>query len=309
MNIYYGIVVDNNDPAKMGKVQIKIHGEHDKTSDKETLPWAEVMQSSSNGLTGGIGFSSVLKIGTWVYVIKLENNENRYLVIGTCTGIVGEDQTGITDNTSNTGLSDFGHCSITDSSLNNRALNDTTTTSNGVSFQYENTVSQGKYTDSSVYRSSSGIMVEVDDHDERLKVTHPSGSIIEFTNNGIVLTSLNNLNINVKGDMTFNVKGNFNLNVDGDVKSDIKSNVETGIQGNIKTSVKGIEQKQTNGDYSSIYNSDVYTNIDGELQVKASDGLLEHVNTITKQGVNLDKHVHSGVDRGRSNTDKAEDSV
>ena len=45
------------------------------------------------------------------------------------------------------------------------------------------------------------------------------------------------------------------------------------------------------------------------MNVTSSDGLIKGPNVITKQGVNLDKHVHSGVDRGRSNTDRAEDSV
>lgn len=325
MDIFYGVVINNNDPAKMGRVQIKVHGEHDQTSDNETLPWADVMQSASNGLIGGVGFSNVLKNGTWVYVVKIGSIDTRYLVLGVCTGIVGEDGgDGFSDPTGQypidgtNGLSDFGHCSITDTSLKNRAASDTSSTSKGVSFQYENTVSPNKYLNSSIYRSASGIMVEVDDGEEKLKITHPSGSVVQMNSDGtVVLTTLGNFVLNCKGNTTFNIRGNYNLNVDGDYACDIKGNSRVGIQGKHQQSIDGTQAYQVQGNSTFIGNSNVswtvHSNVTFEVaddvNITSNEGTIKGPNVITHNKVDLDKHVHDGVDRGRSSTDRAEDSV
>lgn len=325
MDILYGVVVNNNDPSRTGKVKIKICGEHDETSDIETLPWAEVMQSASNGLIGGIGFSNVLKNGTWVYAVKLGNLDNRYLVIGTCTGIVGEETIkGFEDPnkqyplSQTKGLSDFGHCSITDESLNNKALNDTTTTSNGTSFKYENTVTSDKYTEMSVFRTASGMMVELDDSESRMKITHPSGTTVTLNPDGTVnITSLKDMNVNVKGNANWNVKGDWNLNVDGKSTTKIKGDCNVCLDGEYKEVTLGNKRYQVSGNTSYVCNSSVDWTVDNSVQWDISNninftsdsGLIKGPNSITKKGVNLDKHVHGGVDRGRSDTNRAEESV
>lgn len=324
MEVYYAVVINNNDPSKTGRVQIKICGEHDQTSDLSTLPWADVMQSATFGLVSGVGVSSVLKKGSWVYVIKLNNTEDRYLVLGVCTGISGEEQLdGFADPdkkyplAGTEGLSDFGHCSVTDSVLNNKAQNDSDKTTHGVGFKYENTVTPNKYLDTTLYRSESGIMIEIDDKDERFKITHPLGNVVEINNDGITITSLKNVVLNVKSDVTVNVKGNYNLNVDGDYNVDIKGNSNTKITQNCKDVINGSKTIRVRGDTKFLDNSSVFWNVDSSvawnvgsnINFDCYDGLIKSVNVITKQGVNLDKHVHSGVDRGRSDTDKAEDSV
>lgn len=300
MEVFYGVVVDNNDPSKTGRVKVKIRGEHNNTSDVDTLPWSEVMQSASNGLLNGVGFSKVLQVGTWVYLVKLSDTESRYLVIGTCTGL--------SENTS-----DYGHCSIKDD-----IPKDTTQTTKGTSFEYESTVNSNKYTSSQIYRSESGLMVEFDDSETMLKITHPSGSVIELDSNGdITITSLNNTYINSRKDLYLNVKGDYHLNVDGNTFTDVKGNSSVGIQGSVKESINGAKSYQIKGDINCIGNSsiswnvsnNVLWNVSNNVNINCSDGLVHNVNVITKQGVNLDKHVHGGVDRGRSDTNRAEDSV
>ena len=89
MKLYRGIVVDNKDPEKMGRVRVQIHN-LTRGSDIDTLPWAEVIQSTTTGVLNGIGYSSVMRKGTNVYVIFEEDNHRFPVVIGT---IVGKSET------------------------------------------------------------------------------------------------------------------------------------------------------------------------------------------------------------------------
>lgn len=101
MILHRAVVEDNNDPEKLNRVRVRIHGVHTnlnensavpfafvKTSD---LPWAEVMGSTAFGLVGGVGVSSTLRQGTWVWVLLEMEDHNKPVIIGTITGINTED--------------------------------------------------------------------------------------------------------------------------------------------------------------------------------------------------------------------------
>ena len=66
--IYRGVVVDNKDPEKYGRVRVKLFGLNENEAI-DNLPWAEVVQPNGFGLIGGVGLSAVLKQGTWVFVV------------------------------------------------------------------------------------------------------------------------------------------------------------------------------------------------------------------------------------------------
>lgn len=94
---FRAVVEDNNDELFLGRVKVRIHGIH--TADNENsgsefevvktadLPWAEVMGGTGLGLVGGVGLSSVLRKGTWVWVILENNDPNKPIVVGTITGV------------------------------------------------------------------------------------------------------------------------------------------------------------------------------------------------------------------------------
>lgn len=96
MQLLRGVIEDNNDPEKIGRVKVRIftiHTEKNENSgedfsfvSKEHLPWAEVAGSTAFGLVGGIGLSSVLKQGTWVWVGLEQNDPNKPIVLGTING-------------------------------------------------------------------------------------------------------------------------------------------------------------------------------------------------------------------------------
>lgn len=78
---YRAIVTSNQDPQKMGRCQLKIHGLHD--GDTGGNVWAERVGSTDFGLNNKVGVSSTLQVGTWVWVFLDHDNPNKPVIIGT----------------------------------------------------------------------------------------------------------------------------------------------------------------------------------------------------------------------------------
>ena len=58
INYCYGIVEDRNDPLKIGRVRVRVHGYHtDNKGDIATpdLPWSHVIMPASTAGLGGFG--------------------------------------------------------------------------------------------------------------------------------------------------------------------------------------------------------------------------------------------------------------
>ena len=65
---FIGVVEDIFDPAKMGRVRVRvfrIHGTKEEVPT-ETLPWASVVMGGISGSVGGVGWSVGLLQGSWV---------------------------------------------------------------------------------------------------------------------------------------------------------------------------------------------------------------------------------------------------
>ena len=81
---YTGVVEDNLDPLETGRVRVRIFGVHpDDIAAVPTsnLPWAEVERDTSFGLISGVGLSSVLQNGTYVWVEFDDNDFNAPIVL------------------------------------------------------------------------------------------------------------------------------------------------------------------------------------------------------------------------------------
>lgn len=88
--MYRGIVENNVDPSGSKRVQVRVFGVHNQDQDKVptiALPWAEVMGSANFGLIAGVGVSSVLHIGTWVWVSFEDTEFERPVVHGVVSGV------------------------------------------------------------------------------------------------------------------------------------------------------------------------------------------------------------------------------
>jgi len=96
MLLHRGVIEDNNDPEKLGRLKVRIFGLHTPKNENagedfnfiktDDLPWAELMGSTENSLNNGIGLTSIPRNGTWVWCILDHNNPNKPIVIGTIIG-------------------------------------------------------------------------------------------------------------------------------------------------------------------------------------------------------------------------------
>lgn len=200
MKIFRAVVEDNKDPEKLARVKVRIFGMHGAgTSGFETvttsdLVWAEVMGSTAFGLIGGVGVSSVLHQGTWVWVILEDDNPNKPIVIGTVIGKAESgsgtfcDPDGKFPKSDRTGRSDL------------------------------NPVLDSKYTTLQTIETASGHLIELDDSDGdcRIKVTHKTGSSVLIDNDGnIIVNGVKDASYTIAQNTTWKINGNLSVTVAG----------------------------------------------------------------------------------------------
>jgi hypothetical protein len=89
-NFFYGIVEDRNDPLKIGRVRVRVHGLH--TDDKSLiatpdLPWSQVLIPTTSAGLSGFGHGHGLVEGTSVFGMFRDDNRQDFLVLGVALGI------------------------------------------------------------------------------------------------------------------------------------------------------------------------------------------------------------------------------
>lgn len=215
MKLFRAVVEDNNDPKKIGRVRVRVFGLHTENNENSTeefnniktsdLPWAEIMGGTAFGLISGVGVSSVLRKGTWVWVIMYNDNPNKPVVIGT---IIGENTTpnvyadgvGFTDPDAVYPKSDRLNRSDMHPNLDS------------------------KYLDLSVLETASGHLIELDDTvgAENIKVTHKTGSYINIDFEGnMTIFSIKDIDLNASGGnvnitaIDTNINSSGNVDIDG----------------------------------------------------------------------------------------------
>ena len=94
MKLYRATVENNLDPEMLAKVQVRITGIHSTSAERDfegsstaDLPWAEVVGGTDFGLINGVGTSSVLQVGTLVWLLLEDDDPNRPIIIGVIKGI------------------------------------------------------------------------------------------------------------------------------------------------------------------------------------------------------------------------------
>ncbi len=90
MDTYYGIVEDRQDPLKIGRVRVRVHGVH--TSSKlnlstPDLPWAQVMLPSTSAGLSGFGTQHGLVEGSTVIVFFKDDHKQHPVVLGSTAGV------------------------------------------------------------------------------------------------------------------------------------------------------------------------------------------------------------------------------
>jgi len=312
MKLYRAVVEDNLDPLEIGRVRVRIFGLHTANNENSKikfnfissseLPWAEVMGGTEFGLVGGIGLSSVLLQGTWVWCTLEENNPNKPVIIGTITGIsktrpkysagegfndkdeinpfiAREEESDINrlaragklnspnyDNATGIyGAKDTIHKQINDHVDIQTGITDAVSTAD-VSQTEPNSLSNNTvYPNASVLETTSGHVFEFDDTtgNERVRLYHRSGSYIEVRPDGTFVQK----SVGTSAPNHYIHMSDVNEHIAKGVKRYIETNLEEIISGGIKKNVK----------------MDFLEHINGFFQITA-DGNLEIVNDVKITG-------------------------
>lgn len=205
MRLFRAVVEDNNDPLKQNRVRVRIFGIHTNKNENSgeefnfirtsDLPWSEVMGGNQFGLISGVGLSSVLRKGTWVWIVLNDDNPNKPIIIGTIIG----NNTKKPSYANGEGFSDPDGVYPKSARLGKTDINPKT---------------QGKYQTLATLETESGHTIELDDTpgDRRIKVTHASGTSFLIDDAGnMTFTVVGNLVYNIDGTTTINSTGNYSV--------------------------------------------------------------------------------------------------
>ena len=85
-NIYTGIVENRNDPLKIGRCKVRVHGVHNSDTAKlptEDLPWSIPINPVTSASISGVGSNPGVVVGTIVAIIFTDPDKHQPVMIGT----------------------------------------------------------------------------------------------------------------------------------------------------------------------------------------------------------------------------------
>jgi len=261
--IFMGVVENNNDPDRAGKVQVRILGLHSENKNKSNtdgiptneLPWAVPAVPIAEGGTSGSGMFSVPVQGSWVALFFIGGDHNYPCYFAS---IAGNPKT---KRPASKGFSDPDGIypkvlNEPDWNPNARGegelIKDTKNENREIGIeQYKSDAwdepespAATEYPHNAVFAThNEGIVVEYDStpNKERYHIYHKkSGNYFEIAENGqTVFKSIdNNFEINVK-DKNIAIKGNENKSIVGDQDTKIKGSENKEVVGNVDTKIGG----------------------------------------------------------------------
>ena len=252
---WQGVVVDRNDPFKIGRCRVRILGYHDDENNipDDHLPWAYPAMPINvrpNSVATG------LVEGVWVLGFFRDGNDAQETVI--------------------THLINYGKARDDDSykpaektlHTENFATGEMNTNklsrgeSKGTIIDEHNSVPAGfpqspynaQFPHNYVEESESGHVIQVDDTEgaERLSISHRSGTFIEIHPDGTTVSKVVGERYTViMSNDTLEIKGNVNVKVDGDVNMEMRHRVED-IGGDFLEDIKGSHRLKVDGSKSDV---------------------------------------------------------
>ena len=312
-NIFRGVVEDNNDPEKLGRVKVRIHGVHSelKTEVKiEELPWAEVIGDNGFGLVGGVGLSSVLRQGTWVWVMLEMGDFNKPVVIGTMTGINSEDSKNkvngfydpsqeypFTARSKETDINRLARaeqlqekyydktCPILgkdttphdkiESTLDIQAgITDGVSGADVSQSEPSSLDPNTQYPNASVIETHSGHVLQFDDTEgnERIRLFHRTGSYIEIRPDGTIIQK----SVNEDSANHYIHMSEVHNHIKKSVKTYIEENLDEIIKGEVKRHIDHNLKEHISGGVDQTIDMDFFKQIGGYFKVEAG----QHIHLI-----------------------------
>lgn len=244
---FYGVVENNVDPERLGRVQVRFHGLHtsQKVQDDTTgiptsdLPWAICAPSITEAGVSGIGQAPVgIVQGAWVMGVFRDKGNQSPVVFATLPGRPGSsgrpsegfsDPAGVYPLTDRLGESDVNRLArnekidqtIVQIKKDNIYSNIQTAGEGGTAWSEPPNPYAAQYPLNAVHESRSGHIRETDDTPlhERIHTWHRSGTFEEYHPDGSKVTKVigNNYTIMMQDDNVV-INGACNITVVGDAR-------------------------------------------------------------------------------------------
>mgnify|MGYP001071864328 CR=1 FL=1 len=298
-----GVVEDNKDPLKAGRVRIRIHGLHTPKTVKNELegiptnelPWAEPCMPIHEGSVSGFGVWSVPLQGSQVMVFFENKNPSQPRYFASMPGIPeSKDQYLNNSRTTNKtdgfkdpdgkypskerlGEPDFhrlarGRKERTLVVTKNQERDIAVPTALGGNWSEPQSPYNTKYPHNHVIATHGGITIELDSTpgSTRLHLYHPSNSFIEIDNSGnmVVKNNAEKYEIVTSG-KNVHIKQQRNITIDADSKKRIGDNELIEVGGNKQEDVGGNKQEDVSGNMTENIGGELTITVDGNASVTA----------------------------------------
>jgi len=279
-----GIVEDNNDPLKAGRVRIRVHGVHTPRKIKndlegiptDELPWAEPCLPITEGGVSGFGSFGVPLQGSQVLLFFEHGNPLNPIYFASMPAIP-EDQSYYSNNKrSNSKFDGFKDPDGNYPSKNRlgepdyhrlaRGVKNETLvitknnqrdigipTALGGSWSEPESPYNAQYPHNYIINTHGGIAIELDStpNSTRINIYHPSNSFIEIDNDGnmVVKNNAEKYEIVTEG-KNIHIKQQRNLTIDSDSKKLVGGNEDIEISGDKTEQIDGNLDKTISGNKS-----------------------------------------------------------
>tara|TARA_S200002703_G_scaffold14703_2_gene12606 strand:- start:882 stop:3119 length:2238 start_codon:yes stop_codon:yes gene_type:complete len=292
---WFGVVEDNNDPLKTGRVKVRClewHTENKGDLPTDELPWAQVMMPVNSASNSGIGESPTgIQNGSWVVGFFMDGETaNRPIVMGTIPGIPMEAPR------SDSGFNDPNEVYpslIEQPDTNRLARNDeaekykhpnvqtkddakktgVTIANKGTTWDEPASAYAAEYPKNDVYEGSGGVIREYDNTpgNERIHHYHPAGSFSEYNAEGNHHQRIVGDNYQIiLGKNSIYIQGDANLTVDGNCHTYIKGNWDVYVGGYKKEVIGENFTQEVGKEIEVTSGQDTIINAGGNMDLKGS---------------------------------------
>ena len=271
----FGIVVDINDPEKLGRCKVKLYHIHDNIPTDE-LGWSIVLMPATTPAQNGLGSSVNLQVGTLVTCQPLDSTQQEFIITGTLPT-----KTDITTPTYNEDGEETESETVNTHDNNPRVRAEANPHADEISGTYEPESSYApEYPYNNVYETESGHVTEYDDTPghERITKRHKSGTQYEIGPNGSKIERIVRDNYQVvMGHDTLEVKGNVKIYVSGDANLAVSKNLTAQVGNDMTTIVNGNAYTTVDGNADLLVKGDIDGEVRGNIDIDVGTSDPEHV--------------------------------
>ena len=287
---WMGVVEDNNDPLKAGRIKVRCLEWH--SADKnlvptDDLPWAQVMMPANSSSISGVGQSPTgIQNGSWVVGFFLDGKHGqRPMVMGTVPGIPMSDpepKYGFNDpdgkyptlpqqpDTNRLARNDeqekYEHPNIKTKDESKKT--GVKIANKGTTWDEPSSAYSAEYPKNDVYEGSGGVIREYDNTpgNERIHHYHPAGSFSEYN-------AVGNHHQRIVGDNFEIILGKNSIYVKGDANLTVDGNCHTHIEGNWDIYVGGYKKEIIGGNLTEQIGQDLELTTGGDANIKAGGNM------------------------------------